>query len=127
MSAIFGCVHLDGQPLPPGAGELMSRAMERWGPDGVSTASGQAGVVGFARLAITPESVHESMPSRVSGTGALFTAAARLDNRDELCDAFGITAGERGTVPDGELAKRAWLAWGEDAPGRLFGDWSYAA
>lgn len=105
----------------------MSRAMERWGPDGVFTASGQAGVVGFARLAITPESVHESMPSRPCGTGALFTAAARLDNRDELCDAFGITAGERGTVPDGELAKRAWLAWGEDAPDRLFGDWSYAA
>lgn len=127
MSAIFGCVYLDGRPLPPWTAEAMARAMERWGPDGISTVSDRAAVLGMARLAVTPESLQESMPRRDEPSGILFTAAARLDNRDELCESFGIPAPEHGAVSDGLLALHAYRKWGEDAPGRLFGDWSLAA
>lgn len=127
MSAIFGCMYFDGRPLVTETGAAMGRAMERWGPDGVTHAYHGSAMLGFANLAITPESLHESMPLRDEQEGVLFTAAARLDNRDELCDLFGIPMAERPALADTELVRRAWRKWGEDAPARLFGDWSFAA
>lgn len=127
MSAIFGCIYFDGRPLPSGTAEAMSRIMQRWGPDGIATISGASGFLGAARLAVTPESLHESLPIREEPGGLLFTAAARLDNRDELCESFAIPAGERGKISDGELVRRAFHRWGETAPEHLLGDWSLAA
>jgi len=83
--------------------------------------------MGFANLAATPESLHEFMPLQDDRQGILFTAAARLDNRDELCDVFGISASEREKRPDGLLAFYAYRKWGEGTPVRLFGDWAFAA
>lgn len=105
----------------------MSRAMRRWGPDGIFTRSDETAVLGMAHLSVTPESVYESMPRKDEESGALFTTAARLDNRDELCEDFGIPAPERPTVSDGRLALSAFRKWGEDAPAHLFGDWTLAA
>ena len=104
----------------------MAQAMGRWGPDGTSVLTDGSAVLGFAGLAVTPESLHERMPLRDESRGILFAAAARLDNRDELCDCFGIPLPERETVPDGRLVLEAWRAWGEACPTRLFGDWSLA-
>jgi len=127
VSAIFGCIFLDGRPLAPETGADMGRAMERWGPDGIFSVCDGSAVMGFANLAITPESLHERMPRHDQEKGVLFTAAARLDNRDELCGILGIPQAERFALADTELALRAYLKWGEDASSRLFGDWSFAA
>jgi asparagine synthase (glutamine-hydrolysing) len=127
MSAIFGCVHLDGRPLPPATGERMRRAMLNWGPDGVSSAQCDDAAMGFANLAITPESIHESMPYQAEHRGKLFTSAARLDNREGLCQTFGVPAVERERLPDSTLVMHACRTWGEDAPRHLFGDWSCAS
>ncbi len=127
MSAIFGYVLLVGRPLPPETAAAMARAMERWGPDGISTVSDGAGFLGAARLAVTPESLHEALPRRDEPGGLLFTAAARLDNREELCESFDIPGPERESVADGALALRAYRQWGEETPRHLYGDWSLAA
>ena len=50
---------------------------------------------------------------------------ARLDDRDGLCDALGITLAERSRVSDGQLILRAWLRWGEDSPRQLLGDYAF--
>ncbi len=127
MSAIFGCVYLDGRPISFEIGTRMSQTMEGWGPDGIFTLSEGSTLVGFAGLAVEPDSLHEVMPLVNQEPPGLFTAAARLDNREELCDVFGIPGSERETVPNGRLVLKAYCTWGEDCPRRLYGDWSLAA
>jgi asparagine synthase (glutamine-hydrolysing) len=127
MSAIFGFFYLDGRHAPQEALDAMRTAMCHWGPDGVHTwYQGSAGL-GFASLAITPESHYETMPLHDGERGISLVAAARLDNRDELCDTFGIPLAGRPTTPDGQLVMRAFQKWGEDCPRHLYGDWAYAA
>jgi len=61
-----------------------------------------------------------------SGRGLAAVADARLDNRAELADAFGLAGPERGGVEDCELILRAYERWGEDCPQRLLGDYAFA-
>jgi asparagine synthase (glutamine-hydrolysing) len=126
MSAIFGLVCLDGRPVSPEHVQAMAAAMAGWGPDGVgSLIKGSAGL-GHARLSTTPEACYERMPWKDPDSEILITAAARLDNRDELCGLFHISMPERPTVADGRLVALAFARWGEDTPEHLFGDWSFA-
>jgi len=125
MSAIFGHMDLRGAPVPVEVGTTMGSAMTRWGAVSLQTVTG--GVLGMANRPITPEAVFEDMPIQIAESGLAFTAAARLDNRDDLCDFFGIPLVERSNLPDGRLVVLAHLRWGEDAPLHLFGDWAYAA
>jgi asparagine synthase (glutamine-hydrolysing) len=103
----------------------MGRAMARWGA--ISVATRPEGVLGCALLPITPEAEHESSPFHDPETGLSFTAAARLDNRTDLCDQFGIPQADRPELADGHLVFLAHRRWGEAAPRHLAGDWSYAA
>ena len=77
---------------------------------------GKGAVLGLARLDISPEAVHEAPPGQDVSGGLLLTAAARLDNREELCDAFEIPRSERETTTDGALVRLACRRWGEAAP-----------
>jgi asparagine synthase (glutamine-hydrolysing) len=127
MSAIFGLVNLDGLPVPLERLETMRCALDGWGPDGDGVRiKGFAGL-GHALLCTTPEAPHEQMPWETPGSGIVITAAARLDNRDELCDFFQIPAPERPVMADGRLVALAYARWREDAPSHLLGDWSLAA
>ena len=82
---------------------------------------------GHALLVVTHESRFEKMPYCDTDEGILFTAAARLDNRDELCDVFDISLAERPTIPDGKLVFHAYKKWRADSCKHIFGDWSFAA
>ena len=50
----------------------------------------------------------------------------RLDGRDNLIRAFGLDAAEARTASDLDLACRAVARWGDEAPDRLLGDFSFA-
>ena len=127
MSGIFGVFQRDGSPLAPGKVEAMSRAMTPWGPDGCQIwQDGPAGL-GHTRRVSTPEGLQERMPCIADGGDLVFSAAARVDNRQELGQALGITPADREQMPDGELVLRAYQRWGEDCPARIFGDWAFAA
>lgn len=123
MSAIYGLVRLDGGPV--GARELAAMAgpMAYWGPDGGGTWSEGSGGLGQLVLATTPEAAHERGPVEVLGGEAVVTAAARLDNREDLCHELRL---DRDTA-DGAIVAAAYERWGEGAVRRLFGDWSFAA
>lgn len=127
MSAIFGLIYFDGRSIRQETLDAMHSVMSRWGPNGTYTwHKGSAGL-GFASLAITPESGYEAMPLYDAERDIALVAAARLDNRDELCDIFGIPLADRPTTPDGQLVMRAFEKWEEGCPRHLYGDWSYAA
>src|SRR5258708_6888222 len=127
MSGIFGIVQRNGAPLVPSLLDRMRRAMAEWGPDGnVIWNHGPAGL-GQARLFSTQESHLERLPRADRISGIVFTAAARVDNRDELGDLLQIPTPVRAELADSELLFRAYLRWGEQCAVRIFGDWAFAA
>lgn len=125
MSGIFGILHRDGRPVAPEMLDSMRRAMAVWGPDGSGVVYSGAAGVGQLMLCNTPESLHERLP-RKTADGLLFTASARIDNRDELFDALDVAPDERAELPDGALILRAYRKWGADCADRLLGDWTFA-
>ncbi len=127
MSAIFGLVYLDGRPVQPDRIDAMQRAMAGWGHDGMEVRVEGCAMLGYAHLCTTPEGRRERMPYSNPESRIFMVAAARLDNRDELCDLFHIPTPLRRTLPDGRLVSLAFERFSEDAPKHLFGDWSFAA
>ena len=126
MSGIFGLIHFDDRPIQPDALRAMRDAMAYWGPDGGGLWHEGGAGLGQLLLYNTPESLHETMPLVGGGGNLVLVAGARLDNREELCDLFGIPHGERPVTPDGRLILRAYEKWGDDCPRRLIGDWAFA-
>ena len=126
MSAIFGLVNFDGQPLPPESLSAMQAAISPWGPDGCAHWRQDNAGLGHALLIAAPASRHEVMLLHDPVKKQILVAAARLDNRDELCETFGISPPERSTTPDGRLIQFAFNRWGESCPKKLYGDWSMA-
>ena len=61
-----------------------------------------------------------------ANTGLVTAAAARLDDRDALCDALGVPRPERAGLADAELILRAWARWGRQCPSHLLGDYAFA-
>ncbi|NND03355.1 MAG: hypothetical protein HKN91_11265 [Acidimicrobiia bacterium] len=126
MSAIFGIVNLDGSPVPSAHLEAMKHAMASWGPDGATTWS--EGPVGLGQLLMynTPESLNESLPLSNAGGDVVLTAAARIDNRQDLFRQLDLPPSERVGLPDSALILRAYEKWGTGCVSRLLGDWSVA-
>ncbi len=126
MSGIYGYFSLDGRPVDSGTLEGMSEAMAYWGPDGGGL--WHEGNVGLGQLMrhATPESMQERLPRRDSDSGIVITAAARLDNREELLTRLAVAEGLHAAVSDGELILRAYKKWGEDCVLHLRGDFAFA-
>ena len=127
MSGIFGLINLDGRPASPESFQKMADEMAGWGPDGVGSIVSGSAAFGHSLLIVTHESRFEKMPIHDQDEGILFTAAARLDNRDELCNLFGIPHPERPIASDGQLVLKAYKIWGTESCKHIFGDWSFAA
>lgn len=125
MSAIFGVFNKDGSPVNPQWLEAMDQAMARLGPDGSDIWCKGACGLGQRLLYNTPEALFERMPQTFA-RGWVMTAAARVDNRDELCNQLQIPATEQPTTADGDLILRAYQRWGEDCPEHIYGDWAFA-
>jgi len=127
MSAIFGLFYFNGRNVLHGQMETMGAPLDEWGPVGNKYfVEGCAGL-GYSHLNSTPEASFEIMPLKDRDSGVVFSVAARLDNRDELCDFFHIPTNERPSLPDGRLVSMAYNIWGEQSPEHLKGDWSFAA
>lgn len=127
MSGIFGIFRRDNVPVSPSMLETMRQAMTGWGPDGSDLwLTGCCGL-GQARLHSTPEAHSERLPHADGAGGIVFTATARLDNRDELLAAWGVHPAGAASIGDGELLRAAYLRWGEGCVERVYGDWSFAA
>ncbi len=125
MSGIYGIVRFDQKPADL---EFLSmrHALQHWGPNGHSSWSDGSVVLGQALLRSTPEASFEQMPALACGNTVCLTVAARLDNRDELCDTFGIDSSDRARISDGRLILLAFEHWGQACVQRLLGDWSFA-
>ena len=115
MSGIFGAFRRDGGPLPQHWLPTMRATMTDWASDGASSWTDGTACLGQPRLIDTPEAQ------------LAFTATARLDNREELAAALGLSPATAASLADGDLVLRAYLAWGRACVDHLLGDWSLAA
>lgn len=125
MSGIYGIYRYDGAPVDLDWLDRMHSAMAYYGPHGHARKIEGAVGMGHLLLELNPEDCCESQPVR-TGRG-LVVSAARLDNRDELLDTFGISAADAAHTTDSQLVARAFDHWSEDLCPHLEGDWSLAA
>jgi len=127
MSGIFGLFHRDGRAADLSGLRAFRQTLAPRGPDGGGIwCEGPCGL-GQVLKHETPEAVHERLPVWVPERRIAFTAEARLDARDELCERLAIPSPARRTVSDGCLLLRAYLHWGEASVEHVIGDWSFAA
>lgn len=121
MSAIFGIVDFSGRPIDRHGFDAMRAAIAYYGPHGGGDWHGGAASMGQCLLETTPECLAD--PSLCLFPQSAVVAAARLDNRQDLARELALPpAGS-----DGAIVAQAWRRWGDEAPPRLFGDWSFAA
>ncbi len=126
MSGFIGLAHFDGQPVDRELLYELTESMASRGPDGRRIWSHGAVGLGFAKFATTEEAEREEQPLSLDGE-VWIVADARIDGRAELVARLGGAGREnvRGAT-DAELILHAYQAWGEDAPTRLLGDFSFA-
>lgn len=126
MSALFGIYYTDGRTVAPTDLKCMLESMAHRGTDGC--ACWQAGAVGLGHRMrwTTPESLHEVLPLVDASAELAITADARLDNRDDLFTALGLTSMCREDVSDSQLILAAYTQWSESCVTHLEGDFAFA-
>lgn len=80
--------------------------------------------LGHTQRANTPESIEETQPWIEPETKLVISAAARIDNRDELLSQLGLEA--RPIRTDAQLILLGYLKWGCEVLPRLVGDFAFA-
>ena len=125
MSGICGLFNLDNAPVADGDLRSMTAMLEKRGPE--RTGVWRDGPIGLGHtlLATTPELNFERQPFTHAETGCVITTDVRLDNRDELLSALGLSERSK-SIGDAELILVAYLEWGEDCLDRLLGDFAFA-
>lgn len=124
MSGIAGIFDLEGKPASRHDLSRMVQALAIRGPDAQTVWNTGYVALGHCMLRCTPESLHETVPTEVSGVH--ITADARIDNRGELISALASRQPVGEPVTDGALILLAYLEWGEECVNRLLGDFAFA-
>jgi asparagine synthase (glutamine-hydrolysing) len=126
MSGIFGIIRFDGEAVSPLDLERMSNCLRHRGPDRRKfLIDGPVGL-GHCLMRVNREDVLEAQPLRAREAGLLLAADVRIDNREELAEAFGTSAADLALMPDSALILRAYREWGGDCAGRLIGEFAFA-
>jgi len=127
VSGIAGVLALDGAPVDPALLARMAARLAAGAPDG--SRSWTEGPIGLVHALLRTGDVGEDVPQPLSTEGGRWIVAdARIDARSELVRelrAAGIRA--EADAPAAALLLHALRAWGDDAPGRLLGDFAFAA
>jgi asparagine synthase (glutamine-hydrolysing) len=79
------------------------------------------------RLAkLLPEDAYDTQPLVGRDSSLVLVADLRLDNRDELAAALGLSSGQTATLCDAALLLAAFERWDDDCCDRLVGDYAFA-
>ena len=121
MPVITGVVGSELGP-PDGILRAMMGALAGHESDGA-----RADSLGSARFGIQfhhtlPEDDFDRQPYVAGGHRFLIVADARVDNREELAAALGVTGPELRAMSDAALLTRGWEQWKLDLFERLLGD-----
>jgi asparagine synthase (glutamine-hydrolysing) len=124
MSAIFGVYHPASASALPMYLEKMDGALAEHGPDGNGLRVDGPMGIGQRLMCFTLEDHLEHQPL-VDGNLTL-VADARIDNRPELADIFGLLPHEAVQLPDSAFILLAFQKWGHDCGLHLVGEFAFA-
>jgi asparagine synthase (glutamine-hydrolysing) len=126
MSAIFGILRFDDGEVSASELERMGNTLAHRGPDGRKfVAKGPVGL-GHCLMRVNQEDLFERQPLIDRERDLILVADCRIDNREELADAFGLSAADTRDMPDSAFILRAYKKWGEDCAEHLIGDYAFA-
>ncbi|HEX8261698.1 MAG TPA: asparagine synthase-related protein [Allosphingosinicella sp.] len=126
MTALAGYWGFGGADQPSGRCERMLRAQQVYAPDPPVSWSGGDIAVGRRLFRTLPEDRHDRGPVVGGGGRWVLVADLRLDNRPELCAELGIERARAALLSDAAVAMAAVERWGDEAIGRLVGDFALA-
>ena len=125
MSGIAGQLRFDGKEVARRDLERVANALRAHGPDRSAVAvADHVGLV-HVLMGITPEDYFDDQPLR-GLSGAIITADLRLDNRDDILTAAGVTPHDALTWPDSRILLAAWEKVGDEIWVRLRGPFAVA-
>ena len=122
MSALCGLYRFNQQVVCQSELDCMTQSMAVLGPDGSGVWHSDRVGLGFRAHHLTLESLNEVLPFYDAESRVAITADCRLDNRDVLCDYFGLK--DEPCWSDSDLILRAWLRWGRACPQYLLGEFA---
>ncbi|QDK82416.1 hypothetical protein EXU85_28930 [Spirosoma sp. KCTC 42546] len=129
MSLLFGFLYTDNTSLVNELrdGQLldnMYKGIEHFPHEKKASMFKDAAAFGHALTYNTPEALYEQMPLYIEDQQLLFVSEGRIDNRTELASALELSLNDQ--LSDGQLMLKSYQRWGENAPTKLLGDWSFA-
>ncbi len=125
MSGIAGIYSLNGNAVGAAFIRQMTDILAHRGSDASEIWHDGPVALGHRMLWTTPESLHEHLPYTSDDARFTVTADARIDNRDELITALGLTQPPE-QITDSQLIVYAYEHWGEDCVDHLLGDFAFA-
>lgn len=126
MSAIAGVIQLDGAPVDRATLQRMLAQLTPYGSDAQNLRrEEQAGFV-HTLLRSTPEESFDRQPLWHEASQTLLVFDGRVDNREELAQALGLTPADCVQLADSALVLQAWLRWDSQCLSRLLGDFALA-
>lgn len=126
MSVIFGIIKKEGVFTEKQELEQMFNSVKHFPHDNYGFWNENNVGLGWVQLYDTPESVYDKQPFCFANNRYVMVGKARLDNRNELCDIFNISAIDRTVLPDTKLISLAYEKWGDSCTKKIFGDWAFA-
>jgi asparagine synthase (glutamine-hydrolysing) len=131
MSAIYGLLNLDGEPVAPGLLERMDAALSAHGADGGGRWRRGAIGLGQRLMRFTPQDAAERQPLVSADEHVVLVSDGRLDNRPELLEALQARSQDHSSlvsatpVPDSALILQAYETWGQDCVHHLCGVFAF--
>lgn len=124
MSAIFGILRFDGQPVSARELDRMGNMLAFRGPDGRRSIVTDGIGLGHCLMRVNAEDWHEAQP--IQDGEVTLVADLRLDNREALAAEMGIAAEDLRDMPDSAVLLAAYRHWGEACAEHLLGDFTFA-
>jgi asparagine synthase (glutamine-hydrolysing) len=126
MTAIAGYWSLDQRPDAASRCERMLKSQQIYGPQAPAMAGDGPISLGERLFGLFPEERRRHRVASGAGGATLLVADARLDNRDDLCEALGIPASQSRELNDAALMLRGLERWDDAAVERFQGDFAFA-
>src|SRR5580704_15370954 len=123
MSAFAGIIAFDGATLGRRAESFATSAVTALRSGRVVTRRADGALFVLRAPSGSSGDAHASTGS---DGRALFVSQARLDNREELGGALGLTPAELAQVPDAVLIRRMNERWGDAGVARCLGAFAFA-
>ncbi len=124
MSALYGFLQRQSQPVDVRNLEAMQQALSYWSADKEQSWINGPIAMGQKLLFNTPESHFETFPRKQRHV--VICMDARLDNREELIRQLDIRPSESSAIiTDSDIILAAYAQWGEYCAEHLLGDFAF--